>query len=527
MPATLKKRRKVIARTHKAEKPKPPAPSPAAKKPAAAPVWPVKDVPIDSISIDPKDKRAAHSPESIAGMAQSLGADGQLQIIRVRQVGKGHVVVFGRRRFLAAKQLGWKTIRAEVATLSKLGAQSQSAVENIQRAELTMIEESEEVCRLLETFAEQTPPLTGDNALREIGVRMGKRETWVRDRMYLARLDGEARKLVLEGRLPLQHAREIAKLADPREQADVARWAARDADGIGGRSIDYVRSHVASKMFSLKVIPWELDKKFGGGPACSTCPHNSANAAGLFEHDKRSDVPEVKQKDDGAAGVCLNTRCFDSKKAAAARLIKTATAKAITLQKSKEHKDASFGAAGLVELGVVPAGLKASTVARAVQNESGGAAKPKARVATTNAPRQQSPQEIAESKAREQERTLINEFDQAVARRVVKEPALFAVFALMVCTEEWVGLTNYNRATQAKAAKSPRLLKMIDRLKEPTWAGVLEMAETLDKHRLLDDLLAYDNSAVWTVLQRLGKVLGIELKDRPKAADFMAKGGKP
>lgn len=530
MPATVTKGRKAKPEAKSEAKPAAGAGVGAGVEPkVSGQVWPVEDVAISKISIDPKDKRAAHSAESIEELAASMKVDRQLQIIRVRRDGKGgFIVVFGRRRFLAAKKLGWATIRAEVATLSEMDAVSQSATENIQRADITMVEESEEVCRLLELHAAAKPPLVGDVALRKVGEQLGKGETWVRDRFYLARLDGVARDLVLEGRLPLQHAREIAKLADPKEQADVAEWAARDKDGHGGRSIDYVRSKVAEKYLSLKQIPWELDKRYADKPACSTCRFNSANDAGLFEHDAKGDVPEVKDKDDGRAGVCLNARCFEMKKAHAARDIKTASNKAVKLSAKGE----AVGAASLIEAGVVPTGLKAATVARAAKQQLEGSAKPAAKAPTTNAPRERSPEEKAEEKAGDLVHKLVNDLQSQVVQAAKKDPQLLVMLMLFTSTETWTTATrHWSEKNRVAAMRSPKLARFIGFLGKPDWKAAQELADDIDikSHGIgmYGNIRGVDG---WPVLQKLAKALGLELKDRPKVEDFMpakagAKGG--
>jgi cell division protein FtsW (lipid II flippase) len=54
-----------------------------------------------------------------------------------------------------------------------------------------------------------------------VAAMLAKSLTWVRDRMYIGRLDGDGRALVLAGKLPLIHAQEIARVADPKIRAEL------------------------------------------------------------------------------------------------------------------------------------------------------------------------------------------------------------------------------------------------------------------------------------------------------------------
>ena len=103
--------------------------------------------------------------------------------------------------------------------------------ENLQRLDLNAIETALVVGQMLD---DTTADILADQgaegdvkhtvlvaaqiaAVKRIAGRMGKPERWVRDQLFLHDLDKTTRQLVIDGRLPVRHARELAKMADPEE----------------------------------------------------------------------------------------------------------------------------------------------------------------------------------------------------------------------------------------------------------------------------------------------------------------------
>ena len=111
--------------------------------------------------------------------------------------------------------------------------------------------------------------------------------SWVRDRLYIGRLSERSKELVLAGKLPLAHAREISKVADDKRRDDLCKaYAAGGSDSISdveaGQLAD-LQMEVRRSVFSLHVVPWQRHVAFAGRQPCEGCPHNSATNPGLFE----------------------------------------------------------------------------------------------------------------------------------------------------------------------------------------------------------------------------------------------------
>ena len=329
-------------------------------------------IPIDSILLDDRNVRdQKYRRESITELAGTMQSQGQLQPVRVALIegtgggngfgdrtGARYKLVFGHRRLLAARQLGWESIRAEVVDDAGHAALTDTRlIENVQRADMTAVEESLAVVETLEACG-------GD--VDQAATRIGKSPTWVRQRVFLSRLCKAGREAVQEGRLPLGHAIEIAKVIDTATQEELVSRYAED-DGIPAGPITLLKQEVQRSLLSLAVVPWAMDVPTPGcrkDRVCSSCAFNSANHPGLFGEEVEG------RKGKNAGPFCGDRKCFDAKAEAAT---KTCTREANMLV--GEQARGNVGKvkpteAALVKAGLVPIGLNAAVFAKAVRENS-------------------------------------------------------------------------------------------------------------------------------------------------------------
>lgn len=335
----------------------------------------------------------------ISRLTASLRDNGQISPVLVHQNAKPgrYVLDVGYRRVRAAQAAGLPVLARVLGRApTPEEAERLRAAENLDRVNPTPVEEAILVQKVVDQTVMQRPEwretdpaagefLTDDGRVITTAVVehaasvLGRSPTWVRDRLALARLSGQARDLVLAGTLPLGHAREIAKLADPNLRDDLAKRAA----GLGHRgqaedrrsawSLRDVKNYVERHRSSLMVVPWRLDVAFAGKPACTACPSNSANARGLFEGDR--EAPPADR------AVCLNQGCFKAKTSAANQAIKTAAARVLPRVKpAKKGGEAEISATPRALEQYCPAAVKPVTFAGRVRREAGLGAKPAARV---------------------------------------------------------------------------------------------------------------------------------------------------
>jgi ParB/RepB/Spo0J family partition protein len=299
-----------------------------------APVGQLREVGVAEVDTGTMPARVdnRYSKGSLQELGSSL-AGGQLQPIGVHEEEGGKLVlIYGRRRLLAARAVGLKTLKALVyRKLFPTEIEQLHATENVQRADWNPAEEAEVVSSMVEgeqaelaAVVQETAPVLERRAIAAVADRLGKPVQWVTERAYLARLGGRAKKLVLSGQLPAAHAIEIARLADPEIRDTLAEEAAVNQHREHPLPLRLLRERVARHLMSLEKVPWKLSLPVAGKPACTECPKNTANQAGLFdEGGKRA-----------ATGTCTDKACYDAK------------AKLITREVGKVAKGAAAEAAG-------------------------------------------------------------------------------------------------------------------------------------------------------------------------------------
>lgn len=129
----------------------------AADRPAARlPIGPrvnVQSLPVADIDGDPEQPRKHFDDEQLRELGESIQTHGQLQPIRVRRNGTSgrYIVVAGERRLRASKLVGLERIDAIIVS-DRIDAEQvrvEQTIENLQRADLTPLEEAEHFSRLL------------------------------------------------------------------------------------------------------------------------------------------------------------------------------------------------------------------------------------------------------------------------------------------------------------------------------------------------------------------------------------------
>lgn len=160
------------------------------------------DIPLELIERDPEQPRQHFDPAALGELAASLDASGLAVPILLRPVGDRFVLVHGERRWRAAGQINWPTIRAEVRDLEPDEARWLSLVENIQRADLSPIEEAQ---------AYQAR-LAGGLTQEQLGERIGKGQSYIAQKLRLLTLPDPVRVFVECSALSEGHARQLLRL---------------------------------------------------------------------------------------------------------------------------------------------------------------------------------------------------------------------------------------------------------------------------------------------------------------------------
>ena len=185
-----------------------------------------------SMLLPPKSNhRDKMNEAALQELAQSMRAQGILQPLLVRPVKGGKMeVVAGARRLAAAEIAGLDDVPVSICAMTDEEALAAAMVENLQREAITALDEGEGFTRLAKK-----------KSVGEIAESIGRSKRYVWDRVKLAAdLHPEAKKLLLEGKLPTSHAILLRRLYRPRQpSAPPASWlhrglpSALDASRLG------------------------------------------------------------------------------------------------------------------------------------------------------------------------------------------------------------------------------------------------------------------------------------------------------
>lgn len=199
-----------------------------------------REVDVRAIRANPFQPRSEFADAAIDALAESIRQNGLLQPLVVRPAESGWQLVAGERRWRAVRRLGWSRVPVIVRELQDEQMLVLALVENLQREDLSPLEEAMGYQRLVEEF---------ELTQQEVAERVGKDRSTVANALRLLALPDEVRGLLAAGRLTAGHARAILGLEDDADRIALARQVVdegltvRDTegrvrdmrDGAGGR----------------------------------------------------------------------------------------------------------------------------------------------------------------------------------------------------------------------------------------------------------------------------------------------------
>ncbi len=172
--------------------------------------------------------RKAFDEEALAELADSINQHGVLQPLLVRPIpGGGYQIVAGERRWRAARMAGLSTVPAIVRELEDEQVMEIALIENLQREDLSPLEEAQGYQSLMDTYG-----MTQE----EISKTVGKSRSAVANALRLLRLPEEVRALLRAGALSAGHGR--ALLAFPDEAAMIAAAQQTVREGLSVRAVE-------------------------------------------------------------------------------------------------------------------------------------------------------------------------------------------------------------------------------------------------------------------------------------------------
>ena len=170
---------------------------------------PFRAVPIETIRPGPYQPRRAISEDDVRDLAQSIGEKGILQPILVRRAPEDpsfYEIIAGERRWRAAQLARLHELPVIVKELSNSEVLEVALVENLQRRDLTPMEEGESYRRLMDEFA---------HTQQDLAKTLGRSRSHVANTIRLLALPDEVKRMLDGGDLSAGHARAILGADDP------------------------------------------------------------------------------------------------------------------------------------------------------------------------------------------------------------------------------------------------------------------------------------------------------------------------
>tara|TARA_Y100000590_G_C15674296_1_gene997379 strand:- start:411 stop:1277 length:867 start_codon:yes stop_codon:yes gene_type:complete len=155
-------------------------------------------IPIDKIILSKFQARKKFDEEKLNQLAESIKKNGLIQPIIVRKSKKDFELVAGERRLKACKLVGINEISAIVSKFDDREAFESGLIENLQREDLTSIEEAEGYNRLMNEF---------NYNQEQLALVVSKSRSHVANLLRIISLPKEVKKFILDGKLSLGHAR--------------------------------------------------------------------------------------------------------------------------------------------------------------------------------------------------------------------------------------------------------------------------------------------------------------------------------
>lgn len=223
--------------------------------------------------------------KSLVELADSIRQQGVLQAIGVRPIAENRFeIVFGERRYRASQIAGLEEIPAVILDISDETAEEMAVTENLQRKDVTPIEEANAYQKLIES---------GRHDVQSLAVQFGKNESYIRTRLKFVSLIPEIAQLLEQDELTISVATEICRYGEDI-QHDI--YEKHLKEGVLYNSWRGMKASEVAKNIERSYTT-DLKRYFFDKTVCLSCPHNTNNMMLFCE--------------EGSCGNCANRKCLE------------------------------------------------------------------------------------------------------------------------------------------------------------------------------------------------------------------------
>jgi len=173
----------------------------------------IVELDIEELRPNPYQPRRIFDEQALNELAASIKEHGVFQPIIVKKSIQGYEIIAGERRFRASKLAGKKTIPAIIRDFTDEQMMEIALLENLQREDLTVIEEANAYQKMLTNLN-----LTQE----ELALKVGKSRSHITNIIGLLRLPESVQHMILNHELTMGHARVLSKLSDAQKIREMA-----------------------------------------------------------------------------------------------------------------------------------------------------------------------------------------------------------------------------------------------------------------------------------------------------------------
>ena len=198
--------------------------------------------------------RIRFDEEKLEELAESIGKYGVIQPIVVRPIGNKFEIIAGERRYKASMLANRSTIPAIVVNLSDKDSEEIALLENVQRQELSPIEEAVSYKRILNM---------GYITQEGLAKKLGKSQSTIANKIRLLNLDDEVQSYLLNNRISERHARSLLRIPNKDKQVEMLhriveeRLTVKQTD----REIEKLKENMNIENIVQKPVDIEIPKK--------------------------------------------------------------------------------------------------------------------------------------------------------------------------------------------------------------------------------------------------------------------------
>lgn len=247
----------------------------------------ITDINIEMVYANKDQPRHKFSEESLQELAASISEHGILQPVLVRPVGTQFEIVAGERRWRAAKIAGLETIPAVVKDIDDIQVQEIALIENVQRDDLTVIEEGIAYKKLIDRYG-YTQEL--------LAQKVGKSRPYIANCLRMLTLPPEVKEMVEQGTISGGHARALLSISKPQDIIRVAREIA-----AGKLSVRETENKVKKKKMSpaknksieIKELEEKLEGYFGSKTEINASGQGGKIEISYYNQDDLDRIVEI------------------------------------------------------------------------------------------------------------------------------------------------------------------------------------------------------------------------------------------